>query len=227
MSDDYDQSMEDGGVIPDPDPRSIAIINEWLDDATDFGTDVQEIINREFRANDLAIFAGCTVPEASQMLQDYRTANYWMDQRCHFVIAHEGHYGPRAPWRIQSTTHDIPETTRRVYRLNQIRHVTWDFVDHARKEIKSFGAEIRQAVVQVDATTTSAAADRQRLAIRDYVRDLLQNMRTNAAGQGADHPRHPQCPSRPTRHVHEVLPSTASGRMWRSWWTRKSKSWRR
>ena len=180
MSDDGDQSMEDDELIPDPDPRAILAINEWLDEETDFGTDVDVIRDAVFTAGGLARFAGCSVPEASALLQSYRFYNYWMDERCMYVIAHEGHYGPNAPWRIQSTTHDIPEATRRVYRLNQIRHMAWDFYDHAKKEIKSFGAEIRQALVQVDSTTTSVASGRQRLAVRDYARDLLQNMRTAA-----------------------------------------------
>lgn len=180
MSDDYDQPMEDDAPIPDPDPRAISVINEWLDDATTYGTDEGEVSGTEFTAGGLARYGGCTVPEASQMLQSYRFYNYWMDERCLYVIAHEGKYGANAPWRIQSTTHDIPETTRRVYRFNQIRHLTWEFFDHARKEVKSFGAEVRQALVHVDSTTQSMAAGRQRLAVRDYARDLLQNMRTAA-----------------------------------------------
>ena len=42
--------------------------------------------------------------------------------------------------------------------------MTWDFFDHAKKEIKSFGAEIRQALVQVDSTTGASRHERQRLA---------------------------------------------------------------
>ena len=184
MSDDYDgiedQSMEDGEDIPDPDPRAITLINDWLDIETVDGTDEDAIRDGEFTRGDLALFAGCSPQTASEMLQSYRFYNYWMDSRCKYVIAHEGSYGRGAVWRIQSTTHSIPETTRRVYRLNQIRHLTWDFFDHAKKEVKSFGAEIRQALVQVDSETTSVASGRQRLAIRDYARDLLQRMRTDA-----------------------------------------------
>jgi hypothetical protein len=180
MYDDDDQSMEDDEEIPDPDPRAIAVINDWLDAATDYGTDTRVVRDDEFTAGGLATFAGVTVPEASAMLQSYRFYNYWMDERCLYVIAHEGHYGSGSPWRVQSTRHELTEVQRRVYRLNQIRHMTWDFYDHAKKEVKSFGAEIRQALVHVDSDTASAAAGRQRLAIRDYARDLLQNMRTNA-----------------------------------------------
>jgi hypothetical protein len=180
MNDDDDQSMEDDVDIPDPDPRATATINAWLDDATDYGTDEAVVRDTEFTAGGLAKYAGCTVPEASIMLQSYRFSNYWMDSRCLYVIAHEGKYGANAPWRIQSTAHQVPETTRRVYRFNQIRHLSWEFFDHAKKEIKSFGAEVRQALVHVDSTSVSAASGRQRLAIRDYARDLLQNMRASA-----------------------------------------------
>jgi len=180
MQNDDDQSMEDDAAIPDPDPTAIMIINEWLDVATNFGTDEVVVRDAEFTAGDLARFAGCDVPTASQMLQSYRHYNYWMDERCSYVIAHEGRYGANAPWRIQSTTHPVPETTRRVYRFNAIRHLSWEFYDHAKKEAKSFGAEMRQALVQLDSTTRSSAAQRQRFAIRDYARDLLQNMRQSA-----------------------------------------------
>lgn len=177
---DDDQTMEDDALIPDPDPQAITIVNEWLDDATNYGTDETVIRDTEFTAGGLARYAGCDVPTASAMLQSYRFYNYWMHEGCLYVIAHEGSYGPGAPWRLQSTAHDIPETTRRVYRFNQIRHMAWDFYDHAKKEAKSFGAEIRQALVHVDSTTRTAASGRQRLAIRDWARDLLQNMRSNA-----------------------------------------------
>jgi hypothetical protein len=175
-----DQTMEGVNPIPDPDPRAILVINRWLNTATDNGTDEVVVRDTLFTAGGLATFAGCLVTEASTMLQAYRHYNYWMDERCQYVIAHEGSYGPGAPWRIQSTSHEIPEITRRVYRLNQIRHVSWDFYDHAKKEAKSFGAEIRQALVHIDSTTGTQAAGRQRLAIRDYARDLLQNMRQSA-----------------------------------------------
>jgi hypothetical protein len=181
MSDDYDQTMEDDEPIPDPDPRAISVINSWLDDATNYGTDVGVIRDHEFTAGELMRYAHLGhVSVASQMLQSYRFYNYWMDPRCTYVLAHEGHYGPGSPWRIQSTTHDIPETTRRVYRLNQIRHITWEFFDHAKKEVKSFGAECRQALVQVDSTTTSQRSHDQRMVIRDYARDWLYNTRVAA-----------------------------------------------
>lgn len=183
MSDDYDQTMEDGDPIPDPDPHAIAVINAWLDEATDDGTDHDVLRDHEFGRGELAAYNGCSLSEASEMLQSYRHYNYWGDPRCQYVIAHEGHYGPGATWRIQSTTHDIPETTRRVYRLNQIRHLTWDFFDHAKKEVKSFGAESRQALVQIDSFTGSQAAGRQRLAIRDWAQNWLQTMRTAAQGR--------------------------------------------
>ena len=184
MTDEYDdQTMEDESEIPNPDPQAITIINNWLDDATDYGSDLMAIQDDEqglYRAVDLAVYAGVSVEEASAMLQSYRNYNWWMDERCFYVIAHEGHYGPGAPWRLQSTAHPIPEKVRRAYRLNQIRHLTWDFYDHAKKEVKSFGAEIRQALIQVDAETVTVGGRNQRLAIRDYARDLLQNMRVNA-----------------------------------------------
>ena len=182
-NDNDDQTMEDESAIPDPDPRAISVINAWLDDATEYGSEVTVIRDGIFTASGLSSWAGIPVTGsggASEMLQMYRDYNYWMDERCMYVIAHEGSYGPGAPWRIQGTRYEIPETTRRVYRLNQARHLTWEFYDHAKKEIKSFGAENRQALFQVDSTTRSAAAGRQRLAIRDYARDLLQNLRTNA-----------------------------------------------
>ena len=159
MQNDDDQSMEDDAVIPDPDPTAIMVINEWLDVATNFGTNEIVVRDVEFTAGGLAEFAGVpTMPTASNMLQSYRHYNYWMDERCSYVIAHEGRYGAGAPWRIQSTTHPVPETTRRVYRFNAIRHLSWEFYDHSKKEAKSFGAEMRQALVQLDSTTGSAAA---------------------------------------------------------------------
>lgn len=171
---------EDDEDIPDPDPQAITIINEWLDGATDLGTDVTAIRDAEYTASELADYAGSSVPEASQMLQAYRSYNYWMDERCLYVIAHEGHYGVGSPWRILGTAHPVTEPLRRVYRLNQIRHVSWEFFDHSKKEVKSFGAELRQSLVQIDYATPSAAAARQRLAIRDYARDLLQRLRRDA-----------------------------------------------
>lgn len=180
MSDNYDQSMEEeGGEPPGQDPRIIRVVNGWLNDLTDDGTDMDVVRNDEFFASELAEYAGVSTPEASQMLQGYREANYWMDERCQFVIAHEGHYGPRSPWRILGTTHPLVEAQRRVYRMNSVRHMTWEFYDHARKEVKSFGAEVRQALVQVDSTTNSLAGQNRRLAVRDYARDLLQTMRAN------------------------------------------------
>lgn len=173
MPDDDDQSMEDG---EEQDPNSIYVINAWLDDITSYGTDGAVVRDDVLTRQVLATWAGVTPDEASQMLSDYRQYNWQMDERCFYVIAHEGHYGRLAPWRIQSTVHDIPETTRRIYRLNQARHLTWDFFDHAKKMVKSFGAESRQALVHVDAATTSVAAGRQRQAMRDWARDLLQDL---------------------------------------------------
>ena len=161
-------------------PTYIDAINTWLDQETDEGTDVAVIESQEFTASGLADFLDVRTPMASTMLQQYRVANYWMDQRCLYVIAHEGSYGAGAPWRVLGTRHAVPETTRRQYRLNQIRHLTWEFFDHAKKEVKSFGAENRQALAQVDEGTTSRSAERQRFALRDYARDLLLNLRNNA-----------------------------------------------
>jgi hypothetical protein len=179
-----DQSMEEDGIIPDPDPTAITTINDWLDDVSEEGSNIGVVRDHEFTAGELARYVGCDVPVASQMLQSYRYYNYWCDERCLYVLAHEGHYGPNSPWRLQSTRWPVPEAIRRQYRMNQMRHLSWDFYDHAKKEVKSFGAEIRQALVQVDGETTSRAAGRQRLAMRDHARDLLNNMRTSAVSRG-------------------------------------------
>ena len=161
------------------------MINNWLDAATDEGTDHFAIQHHLYSAGQLAEYHGCDVPTASNMLQSYREYNYWMDPRCLYVIAHEGRYGPGAPWRLLGTKHDIAETTRRLYRLNQVRHLTWDFFDHAKKEIKSFGAENRQGLVAIDWATVTQGAERQRFAIRDYARDLLQRCASPAQSQAA------------------------------------------
>lgn len=174
---DNNESTDDEGILGEDDidwePPEITLVNSWLDAATTCGSDVKVIRNDVFTARQLAAHAVITVGEASQMLQRYRDFNYRNHPACMYVIAHEGHYGAEAPWRLLGTFYALPESTIRIYRLNQARHMTWEIYDHTRKEIKSFGAEVRQSLVMNDSFTTTIASGKQRLAVRDYARDLL------------------------------------------------------
>ena len=181
MSNDNDNTGNNGEPEePEDIPVYIEFTNTWLDDVTSSGSDEDVIEDGLFTTSDLADYWGVTSREASALRQKYRDACYWGDERCLYVVAHEGSYGRNAPWRLLGTRHDVPESTRRVYRLNQIRHITWDFFDHAKKEVKSFGAENRQALVMVDANTTTAGSLRLRQAIRDYARDMLCTLKRDA-----------------------------------------------
>lgn len=180
-SDDFEPTAEEEGDDVDVDEQdAIDFVNTWLDEESTLGSDINAIRDGLFTTGDFAAYWDLDIVEASAMRQAYRNRNYWMDESVLYVVAHEGHYGPGAPWRLLGTRHEIPEATRRVYRLNQIRHLTWELYDHAKKEIKSFGAENRQALVMIDLGVGSVAAQKQRLAMRDYARDMLNNIKAKA-----------------------------------------------
>jgi hypothetical protein len=162
-------------------PEFIEYTNVFMDDATNDGRNIAVIRDEVFTTANMADYWGVDSATVSGMRQRYRSICK-KDLRCLYVVAHEGAYGPNAPWRILGTRHTvgITEPVRRQYRHNQIRHIAWEFYDHAKKEIVSFGNESLAALVMVDSTTTSMAAQAQRLAVRDYARDMLLRFKRDA-----------------------------------------------